>query len=677
MKIKMVIDEQKYSIKPQGKEIGTLVSRMTLEQVKEHSIEELKQSILDGKTNRPSNCGKGEDSWLSQQIFMIDIDNEANLSDNIILDEYVKLIEGKKNKVKFLVGSKQHIDYKDIIKHCKQINLIPNFIYTSFNHSEIQHKFRLVFILNKEINDINIAKKIQLYLMNSIGEVDEQCKNLNRPYFAGKEIVFDSNNILDSNNIIELSKDIDINYIPSKSNNISTSEKSPHNNINKLNNTNIIMGTKPLLANKSKSNNDNYNIKAIANRDIEYLKKKLNHPHMIFNNNQEFCDYIFKEINLGELLEFSYPKSIRCIFHEDNNNSAGIFKNEQGYWIYNCFGCGLSYNLLGVIEVLGKFRSRPKAYKFIREIFNLEMAETEWQKEQKELIEQNLRALDTGELEKNCPQTYKNIKSNLKYLRNLLRIAQDNVTTEKMTDNEDNVLFFASTKFICNSMGIKEGNAKEISKKNTLFAYHKLINKVDNSEAPKDLLKRSQAISINSIDKNKKYRHVNYYSIPSYNNMLFPEIEKQGKLWKENNYTIKGLSREMFFRKEGQKVANWLYPQYKQVFDKQQEMVVDRKTTFRSDKRTEKIVEFIMWYIDELNYCLEKDIICNLVLDEELKIKKSEAERQIKKSLPEILDGYGLQRIRAKKLIKEQLGITDKGYPFIIVKNDFIVKGGD
>ena len=670
MKIKMVIDEQKFSIKPQGGIIGTIVGRMTLDQVKEYSIEELKQSILDGRTNRPSNCGKGEESWLSQQIFMIDIDNEGNLTNDIILGDYIKLSENKKTKVRFLVGSEQHKSYNNIIKHCENIGLVPNFIYTSFNHKEEQHKFKLVFILDKEIDNINIAKKIQLYFMNTIGNIDEQCKNLNRPYFAGKEIVFDSGNILNSDSIIELSNSINVNAITSKTKNSSVSERSPHNNKSNNHNINIIVGTKTNTSNESKIKDDNYNIKAIANRNVEYLKKKLNHPHKIFNNNQEFCDYIFKEINLGELLEFHNPKSFKCIFHEDNNPSAGVFKNEQGYWIYNCFGCGVSYNLLGVIEVLGKFRSRPKAYKFIREIFNLEMAETEWQQEQKKLIDENLRALDTGELERECPQAYKNIKSNLKYLRNLLHIAKDNVTTEKMTDNEDNVLFFASTRFICNSMGIKDGNAKEVSKKNTLFTYHKLLNKVDNSDVPEDLLKRSQAISINSTDKNKKYRHVNYYSIPSYNNMSFPEIEQQGKQWKDNNYTIKGLSREMFFRKEGQKVANWLYPQYKQVFDKQQEMVVDRKTTYRSDRRTERIIEIIFYFLETQNYCVEKDIIDNLIEDEELKIRKSEAERQLKKSLPEILDGYDLKRVRTNKKIKEQYGITSKGYPFLIVKYD-------
>jgi hypothetical protein len=150
--------------------------------------------------------------------------------------------------------------------------------------------------------------------------------------------------------------------------------------------------------------------------------------------------------------------------------------------------------------------------------------------------------------------------------------------------------------------------------------------------------------------------------------MLFGDIEHRGQSWKENNYTMRGLSREMFYRAEGLEVANELYPQYKQVYDKKEKATVDRTTNSRSDKRTNKIVEIIMWYLDEIGYCLEKDIICNLVLDQDIRISKSEAEKQIKKSLKEILDNYDLDRIRANKKIKEQYGVTSKGYPFIIVK---------
>ena len=526
--------------------------------------------------------------------------------------------------------------------------------------------------MDKEINDFETAKKIQFYLMNMINESDIRCKNLNRFYYAGKEIVFDSAIVLDSFKITQLSKDINVNEMvkkDSKPSNDKGLEKSPHNNIKIYDNSYIIVGTKTPDQDETRETDDYYNIKAIANRDIEYLKKKLNYPHKICNNNQEFIDYIVKEIDLGALLEFNYPKSIRCIFHDDNSPSASIFQNEKGDWIYNCFGCNVSYNIVGVIEVLGKFKSRPKAYKFIREIFNIEMVETEWQKEQKEILLENMKVLNNGELERNCPQVYKNIKSNIKYLNQLLLIAMDSVSNEKMTDDDDNVLFFASTRHICRLMGMKEGNIKEISKKNTLFTYHKLLNKIDNSEAPEDLLKRSKAIGANTTDKNKKYRHVNYYSIPSYNNLLFPEIEQQGEQWKENNYTIKGLSREMFYRGEGQEVADWLYPQYKQVYDKKKESIMDRSTTARSDLRTNRIVEIIFQYIENQNYCTEKDIVENLIQDEKLRITKGEAERQIKKSLKEILDSYGLERIRANKEIKNQYGMVNvSGYPFIIVR---------
>jgi hypothetical protein len=125
----------------------------------------------------------------------------------------------------------------------------------------------------------------------------------------------------------------------------------------------------------------------------------------------------------------------------------------------------------------------------------------------------------------------------------------------------------------------------------------------------------------------------------------------------------------MFYRAEGQLVADWLYPQYKQVYDKKKEQIIDRTTTARSNMRTLKIVGVIMQYIEIKGYCIEKDIVQNLIQDEELRITKGEAEKQIKKSLKEILDIYDLKRIRANKEVKNQYGIVSEGYPFLIVKN--------
>lgn len=643
MKIECMIDNKQYNNKPSGAEIGLITNRLVNSKT-EIEIKDLAEKLTRGQTFKPSFLiGKSEADWQGQQLFALDFDENTT-------------IEAESNR-------------------CRALNILPVIIYTSFSNTEEHNKFRLVFCTNEVITDYNTAKKLQLTLMSIFINCDEKCKNLSRLYFGGRKLIYlNENNRIDYNELFN-KYPINMENKPTKNapkpSDTNGGEKKPHNN-NRIYNTHILLcGEKPHTTqtqDKSTIEEDkNYNIKALRNRDVDYLKIKINNPHIILENNQAFYDYIFKEINLGEFLEYQYPKSIKCLFHEDNKPSASIFQNKEGYWIYHCFGCGVSYNLLNIIEVLGNFKSRPKAYKFIREIFNLEIQETEWQKEQKEILRENHKMLLNGELERNCPQAYKNIKRNIKYLEQLFIIAEDNVYSQKFTDNEDNIVFYASTKFICEKLGMSSNSAIEVSKKNVFFQYHQLLNKISDEEIPPEMLKRSQAIGANN--ENKNYKHINYFSIPSYTTTLFNDIEQQGKAWKENNYTMKGLSREMFYRGEGETVANRLYPQYKQIIENGE--TVNRTTTKASNIRTDKIVEIIfnLFIIKDKHYILEKEIIDELVADSEIKLKQSEAERQLKKSMKEILDGYDLKRIRCNKEIKTKYGIVSNGYPFIIVKN--------
>lgn len=651
MIIECMLDNKKYNNKPQGAEIGKLTNRLVTSQV-EISIEELADKLSNGCTFKPSVLnGKKEEDWIQQQLFALDFDHATTIQETL-------------NK-------------------CIELNILPCFMYTSFNHLVDKNdgygkeeRFRLVFCANKIITDYSIAKQLQLTLMNVFNNCDEKCKNLSRLYFGGKQLIYEGyDNRIDYNEIIarypitieEKPPKIDT-QMSSKPSDTNGGEKKPQDN-NRIYNTHLLScGEKPLttqtIENKGIEEDRYYNIKAIRDRNVEYLKNKINNPYIVFQNNQEFYDYIFKEIDLGELLEYQYPKSIKCLFHEDNNPSASIFKNEEGCWLYHCFGCGITYNLLNIIEVLGNFKSRPRAYKFIKHIFNLEISETEWQKEQKEILRENHKMLLNGELEKNCPSAYKNIKRNIKYLDQLFLIAEDNVYSEKFTDDDDNVLFYASTKFICDKLGLSHNSAIEVSKKNVLFAYHQLLNKVDDSEVNKDMLKRSQAIGVNS--GNRHYKHINYFSIPSYTTNLFKDIEAQGIKWNVNNYTMKGLSREIFYRTEGAEIANKLYPQYSQVVEEQQ--IVDRTTTNISNMRTDLIVTIIFDILKTKLYVTDKEIIDELSASGEVKTTKSEAEKQLKKSMQEVLDTYNLKRLRCNKLIKEQYRVVENGYPFIIIK---------
>ncbi|PNT94162.1 hypothetical protein [Clostridium thermosuccinogenes] len=659
MKIKCILDTNEYTQKPAHWEIRQITKDLKNNIKKyqvEITLEELADRLIHGCTFKPALMnGSKNHNWVSQQIFALDFDSNMILISNVTgkkveRDESITIEEQAIRDNCRIKDNRTTIEEQ--LNRCKEVGIYPIFGYKTFSYSPEKQKFRLIFCSNEKITDIDQRNKIQRALMEIFDKSDEITFDPTRWFYGGKELInIDFNNRIDCNYVIDY-------YYKNivQASNFNIMVKSPHNN-NNIYIYNIVGGKNP---NRNIIINDN--IKAISNRDAKYLKHKLNHPHMTFTNNQDFCDYIFKEIDLAELLEIDNPTSFRCILHDDHNPSAGIFKNEQGYWIYNCFACQASYNLLGVIEVLGKFKSRPKAYKFIRDIFNLEILETDWQKEQKEILLENLKVLNNGELDVKCPKAYKNIKLNIKYLEKLHYIALDNLLSEEYSDENGNVVFFASTRYIAQQLGISPTRANEISNKNVLFQYHRLINRLDCKDVPEKLFKRSQAININKGN----HKHITYFSIPSYNSLLYPVVEQQAKKWKENNYTMTGISREMFYRAEGKEVADWLYPQFKQVTDNNGN-IVDRTTSKFSDAMTFDIVKIIYSLIKQKGYATEQEITSLL----QSKYGKNRIEKQIKKSLKEILDSYEIDgcpiiKVRANKDIKNKLRIKQAGYPFIL-----------
>lgn len=346
------------------------------------------------------------------------------------------------------------------------------------------------------------------------------------------------------------------------------------------------------------------------------------------------------------MLEINNPYNFNCLFHNDRRPSASIYIHQSGHYLYKCHSasCGKCYNILNIVEKLGGFKSRQKAHKFIREIFNIEFEETEFQKEQKALLMDNVLFLTNGEYREQCPTSYKNTSWNIEYLIKLHELAMNNVKNENLTDEEGSVAFFASTAYLCKELQLSPNSLTKISNKNALLAYHKLLNKLDENEIPEKMNERRKAISANNGNKNIK--NINVFSIPSYTTDKIEEIEQQGIKWKENKYTMKGISREMFFRSEGKEVANWLYPQYKKVTENGQ--VVDRTTSVTSDERTHNIIKVMFHYIENKGYVTEKDVVYGL----SNLYRYITTEEQIKKSLKEILDLYGLQRVRANKELK-------------------------
>jgi len=429
----------------------------------------------------------------------------------------------------------------------------------------------------------------------------------------------------------------------------------------------------PLLSNSD--NNKNYNIKAISNRNIKYLKDKLNNTPIEFNNDAEFWYYVYR-INMAELLELKHPKSFRCLFHDDNKPSASVYQNEDGVWLYKCHskckmpnGNPLTLNNKQLIEKLGNFKSEYKAIKFIKDIYNLSIKETEWSIEQKANLDSIIYKLDMNIFSELCPQTNKNIRYVKELFSVMVHIAKDNVYGENYTNSDGDIVFFVSLTDLAKQMNVSLNHINRISQRLSVLIYHDLVRKLDDEKIPEMMLKKAQAISID-----KKYpKRVNFYAIPSWILEHLSNVEIQGVKWKNNGYTVKGASYEMYYRGEGLEVAQNIYPQHKKVKEKEidfetgeiSEVIKDRTTSKISNERVDNIVKSIDIIINRKGYTTEKEIMIYLSREYMWEI----TEIQLRKMRGQ-LEKLGYKRIRANKEIKDKYNIDSLGYPSIIVNID-------
>ena len=147
--------------------------------------EEIEQEILRGKTCIPGAIkGNAKENWKMQQLFMLDFDN--------------------KNKEEILtIQDRRHVKEGQVLKFCDENNILPTFVYNTFSHIEQQHKFRLVYIMEEPIKDIQIAKQIPTYLIEKLKQFnpDTSKRGLSDMFFAGKNICYDGDNYYKINKI--------------------------------------------------------------------------------------------------------------------------------------------------------------------------------------------------------------------------------------------------------------------------------------------------------------------------------------------------------------------------------------------------------------------------------------------------------------------------------------------
>lgn len=620
--IKCMYFNHKFKDKPQGKQCGWVQKSLTQVNI---TIENLADALVHGASFKPGvlSGGNKAENWIEQQLFGLDFD------DGIKIEEaYNKVIS---------------------------LGITPCFMYTTFSHKEEYHKFRMIFCNDTVITDGNVRDKLQATLMGVIGGIDEVCFNRDRLFFGGKgQIVLHPNydTRINAENIIEKYWNDDFEQYISNS-----KPKS------KKKNTADCKKNKDADTTKEHHTYENLNVKAIKEHDIEYLRKVLAHDPIEFENKNEFWDYIYSELDMAELIDIDDPRSFCCVLHDDHNPSANIFITQNGVQKYRCCSENLTLNIKQLIELLGNFKSEYKAIQFIMNIYNLSIKESQWSIEQRENIDLMIGNITLNKFKELCPQADKNIKYAKDTFLMMLSIARNNVYSEKFSNDDGEIVFFVTNKKLADYLG--KGNSQKkidkVSKYIKMLIYHDLIRILDDEQIPKELL--FKAIKYSGTDK-RQGNHVSFYAIPSWVIQQLSTIENNGIRWKEKGYRIAGVSFDMFYRSEGFDVAASIYPQYKKKKNEYGE-IVNRTTTKASDERTLKIAEIILQCIQQKGYCTEKEVV--YILGN--KYRYEVTEMQIKRCLNEIMDSYGLKKVKANKVLKEQYHIKSDGYPNIIIED--------
>jgi hypothetical protein len=411
---------------------------------------------------------------------------------------------------------------------------------------------------------------------------------------------------------------------------------------------------KELLCNK-------FDKKLPSNADISRVrgmggKKDYNNKDKIYLT---YCSHFFptpfKASNRADLKHIIYTKlcindflgvpegMFKCVLHNDSNPSAHIITLKDGTQLYKCFGCGFTGTITTLVEAIARC-NKVEAVEFIQKVYDIELVETENQKRIKEMLKENIEYIMSSQFEQEYPEIYKIINRYIPELVCLHEIAIQNVTDDDLIQ-DNQAIFFTSIRYIANYLKCNN-NLKRLSQRINLFTFLGMIEKLSKEKIPEKYLQKAEEY------KKEKYI-TSYYSIPSYCFDKMQNINTKAKLYKEKNMTMTGFSRELLIRSLSENEANKVYVQQK-----------DEKLSKASQQFAEKATKIILQLIQAQGYCTEEQII------RQIRGKKEEKKIKLKRCLQEILESYNLKRIRANKKLKEQYGVTTKGYPFLIIKNN-------
>lgn len=606
MKITTTILREPFDHKPvevMGRIQNTCVQAETIE------LTELCDLIAQGCTFKSCDCGKSASDFHSGMLFSLDFDNK---------------------------DASKRIDPEEAISIAVRAGFKPSVMYRSFSSTDVIKKFRLIFVADRQLTDRKQWEHCQNIISAIYPEgVTDHTNNPNRCFFGtDKGIDFCEENQVSVDLLLS-------NYVEPKPKTATTRKQRSR-----------------------KGNRPSRIAQAIADHDSAYIRRYMGRgKRIVFDNRQQFFDYIYKTVNLADFLGVDENKKFHCILpsHDgaDDDPSASVFRSQSGVWLYNCFAEeGKPRNIKQIVELLGNFDSEYQSLEFLKDSLNLKIKETQWAIEQRENIDSIVNCLcgtDENAFSSICPLASHNLRNCKMLLLQVLCIARNCIYPER-TSQDRNIIFYMSVRQLAKDMGKK--STDQIDRNLKLLTYHKVIKELPDEEIPPQFLQKAYA------NRKDKHSRVSFYEIPSWVVQRTQLIEQQGKKWKDNGYRIRGISYEMFLRSEGQEVASEMYPQYSRITTKNG--IINRRASRKADEMHDMMTEVVITLIQSKGYCTEADIAEYFTR----KHGKNITELQIKRSIGDIMTANNLHKQKCNKSLKQRLSIDSKGYPIVILPNE-------
>lgn len=374
----------------------------------------------------------------------------------------------------------------------------------------------------------------------------------------------------------------------------------------------------------------------------------------IFTSDNDLYEYIKKEIDMYEYLGVPENQNFCCVLpsHDDEHPSARIYiDKETGDYLYHCFGCGKTRNIISLTEELSG-KCRREAINFIKAVYDLEVEKSEFVKEQEELLTAAIRYLNDPDFLKE----HKNLNSlggkRIADIKNILSYFLTHTSDNKQINGKP--YWYASYGQLRGA--INTNKDERVASTLTLGNITNLINKIADSDIPADDLD-----AINEICKDYN-KHTNLYGVDEYNTNTLADADNIAKELIAHHFNMSNMNRETILRVFGKGMANRLYPQSIEENEK--------GTSHKSDEFTLEIVKAIFTLLEIQDYATYDDIVNELKPYHTV----TSIKKQFQRSLDEILTTYDLQQIQTNAETKAKYDVDTKGhnksYPKIIVRNE-------